>query len=164
MALQSPSSPCSKCSRHFQSRRTESYSEQCRSSCSHSPCHWFRQPPSPKAGPLRPITSPTHRRRRLNSDPSIKSVCPVCLGRHPHRIHECNDPKLWNGEPAYARRKSDGHLINSNGATLCSDWQKPNGCSIPHKSAKHDCSGCGDPKHGAQRCHRAQAHRSANAI
>ncbi|KAF9220511.1 hypothetical protein BS17DRAFT_663486, partial [Gyrodon lividus] len=82
--------------------------------------------------------------------------CPICLGRHPHRVHECNDPALWDGSPAYARRTSEGRLINGKGSTLCSDWQKPNGCLIPHKTAKHECSGCGKSDHGAQRCHRAQ--------
>ncbi|KAF9220096.1 hypothetical protein BS17DRAFT_648517, partial [Gyrodon lividus] len=78
--------------------------------------------------------------------------CPVCLGHHPHHVHKCNNLTLWNGSPAFTRHASKGCLISGKGVTLCSDWQKPNSCSIPHKSTKHDCSGCGKNDHGTQRC------------
>jgi hypothetical protein len=165
-ALQSPSSPRNRQPRHYNSHRTESGGERRRNSRSRSPPHnRFRQPPTPQASTSRAPLSPKHRCKSSSGDPpSVKSVCPVCLGRHPHRIHNCNDPKLWDGSPAFARRNAEGRLIDGSGNTLCSDWQKPNGCNLPHKSAKHECSGCGNNKHGAQKCHRAQARPGANTL
>ncbi|KAI6002410.1 hypothetical protein F5J12DRAFT_723075, partial [Pisolithus orientalis] len=93
-----------------------------------------------------------------------KLACPICLGCHPHQIHECNNPNLWDGSPTHARCTTEGHIIDSKGYILCSNWQKPNSCSLSHKSAKHECSRCGSCEHGAQQCHHAHKHTSTNPI
>ncbi|KAJ7915259.1 hypothetical protein B0H13DRAFT_1610682, partial [Mycena leptocephala] len=49
-----------------------------------------------------------------------------------------------------------GKLINSRGDVICIAWQRTLGCSLNH-AARHECSGCGSPNHGAQKCHLAQA-------
>ena len=164
-----PSSPShSRCSRRYP-QRTEPSDERRRNSRSLSPSrHCFRQPPNPQVSSSRAVASPKHCHKQSSSDPagtsSFKSMCPKCLGRHPHQVHECNEPNLSDGSPAYAFRNSDNRLTDGKGNVLCSDWQRPNGCSLPHKSAKHECSGCGNASHGAQKCHRAQACPSANTV
>ena len=47
---------------------------------------------------------------------------------------------------------------------VCHNWQRPQGCSQPHNSAKHMCSGCGSASHGAQKCPKAEPHSSSNTI
>ena len=43
---------------------------------------------------------------------SVKSACPVCLSHHPHHVHKCNNPKIWDRSPAYSRCSTEGWLIN----------------------------------------------------
>ena len=154
-ALQSPSSLCNRhmCCHH--SQRAEPSGKQRRNSCLASPSrNQFRQPSNTPQTHTQATSPPKIRHRRSKSNP-VKSTCPMCLSCHPHFIHKCNETMLWDGTPTYACCNSEGCLINKGGAILCSDWQKPNGCNLPHKSAQHECSGCGDAKHGTQKCLRA---------
>ena len=164
ITLQPPFFPRNQYTRRHHNQRAEPSGERSRNLHSLSPPrNRFRQPASPHSHARTPPSA--HRRRRSKSNPiPSKSVCPICLGHHPHRVHECNGPKLWDGTPAFVSRNPEGRLVDHNGFTLCSDWQRPNGCNLSHKSAKHECSGCGNPKHGAQKCHKAQARPSANAL
>ncbi|TFK24720.1 hypothetical protein FA15DRAFT_592005, partial [Coprinopsis marcescibilis] len=82
--------------------------------------------------------------------------CIVCLGRHPHNIKACNSKSLWDGTPARVRKNEGGRLITAAGNVLCTDWQKIYGCNNTLHDSKHECSGCGDTAHGAQKCPRAQ--------
>jgi hypothetical protein len=116
--------------------------------------------------PLKRTYSPPGRRAshgreffRAGADnQSVLSVCAVCLGRNRHieGIHKCNASTTWDGQPTYASRNQHGRLINSRGLPMCSDWQRPKGCPSHDHDARHICSGCGDPSHGAQECPRAQ--------
>ncbi|KAJ7719738.1 hypothetical protein B0H16DRAFT_1211429, partial [Mycena metata] len=84
------------------------------------------------------------------------SACAVCLGRHRHNVRECNVSTLWNGTtPARVSRNRDGKFVNSRHEVICLAWQRATGCSLNH-SARHECSGCGSPNHGAQKCHLTQ--------
>ncbi|KAJ6518999.1 hypothetical protein C8R45DRAFT_775615, partial [Mycena sanguinolenta] len=84
------------------------------------------------------------------------SACAVCLGRHRHNVRECSSSKLWNGTtPARTKRNNDGRLINGRGDVICLQWQRAKGCESNHAS-RHECSGCGSPNHGTQKCHLAQ--------
>ncbi|KAJ7467401.1 hypothetical protein B0H11DRAFT_1732815, partial [Mycena galericulata] len=83
------------------------------------------------------------------------STCAVCLGRHRHNVAACKSTKLWNGStPARAKRNSGDRLVNSQGDAICLNWQRSS-CDSNH-SSRHECSGCGSPNHGAQKCHLAQ--------
>lgn len=87
------------------------------------------------------------------------SVCTVCLGRKAHNIYKCRARLLWDrSNPAYVTRSEEGHLTNPNGARLCYDWQRPNGCSnsLRAHGGRHECSGCGEASHGAQTCPHAE--------
>jgi hypothetical protein len=54
-------------------------------------------------------------------------------------------------------RTADPNInLNPAGTVLCSDWQRVLGCSVTTHDSKHECSGCGKPTHGAQKCPRAQ--------
>ncbi|KAF8149508.1 hypothetical protein B0H34DRAFT_635480, partial [Crassisporium funariophilum] len=84
------------------------------------------------------------------------SACAVCLGRHRHDIGKCVSDTLWDGAPSRCRRNERGRLVNPEGVILCSDWQRPQGCSSASPNHVHECSGCGRKAHGAQACARAQ--------
>ncbi|TEB23453.1 hypothetical protein FA13DRAFT_1571991, partial [Coprinellus micaceus] len=47
-------------------------------------------------------------------------------------------------------------LQDPNGKILCFDWQRAVGCKSTTHDSKHECSGCGEKDHGAQKCPRAQ--------
>jgi hypothetical protein len=84
-------------------------------------------------------------------------ACALCLGRFAHNVHKCKSELLWdNKTPTSCRRSTDGRLVNSQGLQLCYDWQRPNGCASTGKDHIHECSGCGNPNHGAQSCPRGQ--------
>ncbi|KAF8129555.1 hypothetical protein EV363DRAFT_1264033 [Boletus edulis] len=134
------------------------------SSCSRPSCHTTRRLVSQRAEPSdrRRSRSPSPRQKFRpsptyqasgnppSSQPHLKpfgdrgphSVCPKCLGRNPHRILECNSPTLWNGAKCHVTRTPEGRLLDPKGVVLCTDWQRPNGCSLAHRSAKHCCLGC----------------------
>ncbi|KAJ6482382.1 hypothetical protein DFH09DRAFT_950140, partial [Mycena vulgaris] len=83
------------------------------------------------------------------------SACAVCLGRHRHDVRACNSSTLWNGSTqARAKRNPEGKLTNGRRELICLAWQR-SGCELNHVSL-HECSGCGSPNHGAQKCHLAQ--------
>lgn len=84
------------------------------------------------------------------------SACTICLGRHPHDVFKCASCSLWDGTPARCQKNAQGRIVNPAGNILCSDWQRPNGCSSSAHDSRHECSGCGKPTHGAQNCPRAQ--------
>ncbi|TFK16582.1 hypothetical protein FA15DRAFT_606979 [Coprinopsis marcescibilis] len=84
------------------------------------------------------------------------SACIVCLGRHPHNIRACNSKMLWDGSPAQVRKNDKGCLTTAAGNILCTDWQRVGSCSNTLHNSKHECSGCGDMAHRAQRCPRVQ--------
>ncbi|KAJ7907288.1 hypothetical protein B0H13DRAFT_1618466, partial [Mycena leptocephala] len=84
------------------------------------------------------------------------SACALCLGRHRHNVRECRSATLWTGAtPARCKRNGEGRLVNRNDAVICLNWQRAAGCELNHAS-RHECSGCGSPSHGAQKCHLAQ--------
>ncbi|KAJ6496854.1 hypothetical protein DFH09DRAFT_945759, partial [Mycena vulgaris] len=85
------------------------------------------------------------------------SACALCLGRHRHNVRECSSATLWNSStPARVKRSGpEGKLVNSRNEVICINWQKTMGCNVNH-AARHECSGCGSPNHGAQKCHLAQ--------
>lgn len=90
-------------------------------------------------------------------------VCVVCLGRYPHVLATCARSKLWDGKRnTYSRRDAKNRIINKSGFALCFNFQRPGSCaSTDHV---HECSGCGDPNHGAQQCPLAQTVSSIIAI
>ena len=135
----------------------------------HSSCS--RSPPPPRfhgtngsaREPPCPSTDAKPSRDRLLSARS-KSTCPACLGHHPHDVNNCTIQYLWDGSPAYTRRAPDGRLIDPTGDILCHDWQKPQGCSRPHNSSKHACSGCSSTSHSAQKCPKVQLRNGNDAV
>ena len=92
------------------------------------------------------------------------SACSVCLGRHSHLIHKCENGSLWDGSDTFCHRGTEGQLILKKGTTICSDWQCPLGCKASGHAAHHMCSGCGSTNHGAQGCPRAEKAQSAHSI
>jgi len=109
-----------------------------------------------------PDSSPTKRRTTRksfrNTSSRTLSVCAMCLGRHPHDVANCDATLRWDGkEDNRCTRNQRGYLRAPDGTTLCTDWQKPQGCSDHSHDKRHQCSGCGAQDHGAQDCPRAQA-------
>ena len=84
------------------------------------------------------------------------SASTICLGRHPHDVYNCSSKTLWDGTPARCQKNENGRLTNPTGSVLCTDWQRPNGCTSTAHDSRHECSGCGKQTHGAQKCPRAQ--------
>ncbi|EDR09985.1 uncharacterized protein LACBIDRAFT_318400 [Laccaria bicolor S238N-H82] len=68
------------------------------------------------------------------------SACTICLGRGPHNVFKCESDTLWDGTPARCKKNSNGRLVNPAGNILCSDWQRPNGCSSTTHDSRHECS------------------------
>ena len=111
------------------------------------------------SAPVPPATNPNPLRQPVHFSGTHPPPCPMCLGRHEHDILNCKATELWDqATPTHCTRDQHGHLINKSGHTLCWDFQRPTGCnSHVHK---HECSGCGDKRHGANKCPRAQHPRS----
>jgi hypothetical protein len=84
------------------------------------------------------------------------SACAVCLGRHPHDISKCSTGTLWDGSNSRCKRNEQKRLVNPEGLIICSDWQRPSGCTTSGHNHRHECSGCGKTSHGAQSCPRTQ--------
>jgi hypothetical protein len=127
--------------------------------------------PPNESPPPYPTSYTSPRKRRLHSStheplrhPSFHagtssctpSACAICLGRHHHKVYKCNSITLWNGEKPHCHRNEQGCIINPNGSTICSDWQRPIGCASSGSGHHHECSGCGKGDHGAQECPRVQ--------
>lgn len=106
--------------------------------------------------------SPEPRRTTFRAAPNSgtgetrQSVCPICLGREPHKISLCHATKLWSGGEAHSTRVAGGRIFNKRGLVLCSDWQKPVRCPEVSGKHRHECSGCGKTDHGANGCPLAQ--------
>lgn len=83
-------------------------------------------------------------------------ICAVCLGRYEHNFSKCNSALLWDGTKGWARKNEQGRLATPEGLVLCFDWQLPKACASTAHTEKHFCSGCGDSKHGAQKCPRGE--------
>lgn len=107
----------------------------------------------PRRSPPRRNAPPSAQRGfSSGADQRDLAACAICLGRYAHGINKCKVPTMWNGKKAYCTRSESGRLIDPNGNTLCSDWQRPNSCRDHSHDARHRCSGCGKPDHGAQKC------------
>lgn len=101
--------------------------------------------------------SPRDRNHSFRSGDSSKplSACLICLGRHKHQVGSCNARTLWDGKTeARCRREGNSkQILNPTGKVLCGDWQRESGCVGSNHN--HECSGCGQLSHGAQKCHLA---------
>jgi hypothetical protein len=130
----------------------------------HAPARKGRKQSRSPTRATAPPTAPDPKRRRTTNplfqsgaaQITALSACTICLGRHAHNVYACNSQKLWDGSVAHCQKNEIGRLINPAGTILCSDWQRVLGCSVTTHDSKHECSGCGKPTHGAQKCPRAQ--------
>ena len=110
--------------------------------------------------------SPPRRFRRENptSESRPLSACQICLGRHQHRIQECQAITLWDGQnKARCTRDTNGKIIDNQGRELCTDWNQARGCRDSSLRHIHECSGCGNKSHGAQECHLAEAPKTSHS-
>ncbi|KAF8833951.1 hypothetical protein BDN67DRAFT_862885, partial [Paxillus ammoniavirescens] len=82
--------------------------------------------------------------------------CPVCLGRHPHRIIDCRATKTWDDVFDTLCTHINRALVMRDKRPICNDWQRETKCSSTSHDGHHICSGCGASSHGAQTCPRAQ--------
>ncbi|EPS98848.1 hypothetical protein FOMPIDRAFT_1091889, partial [Fomitopsis schrenkii] len=83
--------------------------------------------------------------------------CAICLGRHQHRVFNCDATKTWDQAfDTIATRVDKNLVLIDNGRTLCCDWQRLDGCNSRLHDSCHLCSGCGQSTHGAQNCPRAE--------
>ena len=105
--------------------------------------------PEVKRVPFRTHAAGPSRRDKL-------PACPVCLGRHRHRVVSCQATKTWNGRDTVCMRTDTGRILNKRGAVICADWQRPNRCTDATGKHLHECSGCGSTKHGADFCSLAE--------
>ena len=80
--------------------------------------------------------------------------CAICLSRGRHNVRACKATKRWDGIPTQYSRNSDLWIVDNQGNVICSDWQRPKGCSSTRH--RHECSGCGNRTHGAHECPLAQ--------
>ncbi|KAH9942655.1 hypothetical protein B0H21DRAFT_696193, partial [Amylocystis lapponica] len=91
---------------------------------------------------------------------SSRRVCANCLDRHRwQELSRCVFFTIWNGEVACCFRNCTGRIIDPQGAVVCINFQRMRGCSAWGCSKRghlHECSGCGDPEHGAYQCPLAQ--------
>jgi hypothetical protein len=83
-------------------------------------------------------------------------ACALCLATKSHDTRMCRSDVLWDGSPARCQKSKEGRLVNPAGITLCSDWNSRRGCTSNGHEQRHECSGCGNKEHGAQKCPRAQ--------
>jgi hypothetical protein len=91
-------------------------------------------------------------------------VCALCLATDSHDTRKCRSETLWDGSKARCRKTDEGRLVTPAGTTLCSDWNSRRGCTTTSHEQRHECSGCGNKDHGAQKCPRAQKKPSAHSI
>ncbi|KAJ7059011.1 hypothetical protein C8F01DRAFT_966118, partial [Mycena amicta] len=68
----------------------------------------------------------------------------------------CIGGPLWDRTLPHCSRNGKSRLINPAGAELCSDFQRPQGCSSRSHDDKHECCGCGSHNHNVQKCPRAE--------
>ncbi|KAF9228252.1 hypothetical protein BS17DRAFT_692977, partial [Gyrodon lividus] len=46
-----------------------------------------------------------------------------CLSCFLHDVRNCGGDELWDKTPTCCHCNLDGHLINPQGKTVCTDWQ-----------------------------------------
>ena len=109
---------------------------------------------------------PPHRNPDFQTSTSGRgySACAVCLGRHPHKIIECNAPSIWDKSLPTLALRSNKILSLRDGRPVCADWQRSAGCSSSRHDNRHICSGCASPSHGAQECPRAQKASGSHSL
>lgn len=88
--------------------------------------------------------------------PKGPTVCALCLGREACDMLKCQSSTLWDGSKARCRKNEQGRLVSPTGLVLCFDWNIRRGCTAQGHDDRHECSGCGNKDHGAQKCPRAQ--------
>jgi hypothetical protein len=118
---------------------------------SHSPERFYKSSP-----PDRPSNSHKNPDFPASTSGRVLSACAVCLGRHPHKIIECNTATTWDKSLPTIALRSNKVLSLRDGRPICADWQRSAGCSSSRHDNRHICSGCASPTHGAQECPRAQ--------
>jgi hypothetical protein len=125
--------------------------------------HRFSPPPYNRYPPSQP--SPT-KNSTFPSGAATQGqpVCALCLATEIHDTRKCRSETLWDGTKARCRKSEEGRLITPAGNILCSDWNNRRGCTSNSHEQRHECSGCGNKDHGAQKCPRAQKRPSAHAI
>ncbi|KAL1758034.1 hypothetical protein FB107DRAFT_208092 [Schizophyllum commune] len=95
---------------------------------------------------------------RRGADSSGLPACAICLGRHKDNkldFAECRSRTFWSGGVARCTRNSQGRIVDPEGRVLCTDWQRGI-CTSSSPAHVHECSGCGNTSHGAQRCPRTE--------
>ena len=120
-----------------------------------------RQRPSPPPQYQSPSKNPAF---PYSTAPQGLPVCALCLATDPHDTRKCRVEVFWDGSKARCRKNDEGRLLNPAGITLCSDWNSRRGCTASTHEQRHECSGCGNKDHGAQRCPRAQKKPSAHSL
>lgn len=117
-----------------------------------SPPRFRQRSPAPRGGHIRNKGASF----QAGTSSTPLSACAICLGRHRHDVYKCSADALWDASKARCRRNDNGRLVNPNGITICSDWQRIAGCASTAHDSRHECSGCGKSDHGAQTCPRGQ--------
>ena len=85
------------------------------------------------------------------------SACAVCLRRSKHAVRECQLPHTWDDTHSMFATCKKGKLVRrSDSSALCYEWQRASSCRSRSHDDNHICSRCGDSKHGAFDCPRAQ--------
>ena len=141
------------------------------SGCRHNPSR-SRSPPrrTPQGSSHQRLSPPPYPSPSKNQgfQPSTAHqglpVCALCLATDPHDTRKCRTDTLWDGSKARCHKSEEGRLINSAGTTLCSDWNSRRGCTSSTHEQRHECSGCGNKDHGAQKCPRAQKKPGTHAL
>ena len=115
-------------------------------------------PPPPYSSPTKPQSF------QAGAGTNEASACALCLGRHFHDIQNCRSESLWDGGRTRCKKNEGGRLVNPTRTVLCHNWNSRRGCSATGHEQRHECTGCGQPDHGAQKCPRAQKAPGAHTI
>jgi len=105
---------------------------------------------------VKPSITPQRMDFQAGAGGRVYSACAVCLGRHPHRIVECEAKMLWDSSHPSLAIRSNKILAMRDGRPICGDWQRVSSCPSSRHDNRHICSGCASSSHGAQNCSRAQ--------
>ncbi|KAH9909463.1 uncharacterized protein B0H18DRAFT_1009283 [Fomitopsis serialis] len=118
--------------------------------------------------PARAAADPYPRDRKAGfpdgASGAVLSACAICLGRHRHRVYDCDASQTWNGAFATMARRDKKDFTLNDGRALCYDWQRSKRCTSTLHDSRHLCSGCSLPTHGAQTCPRAEPAPPANPV
>jgi hypothetical protein len=125
-----------------------------------SPSPRHRRSASPDRGPRRPRQTFEPNRQpgfQSGTGGNVLPACTICLGRHSHRVIECDSTTTWDGQHQSIAKCVHGELLlRQDNQPLCADWQHKRSCSSRQHDKRHIFSGCGQASHGAQTCPRAQ--------